>query len=211
VSANTNQLGDTYLWSTNQTSPEIDITTQGTYWVTVTTAFGCQNTQVFNITESEQAHIEVTETIDFSDPNNITITVSGIGNYMYMLDNLEPQDSNLFENVTLGHHTITVIDLNGCAEITTEVVVIDAPKFLTPNNDGYFDTWHITGIETLQGTTVNIYDRYGKLITHLTSSSRGWDGRYNGQVMPATDYWYVADVKKNGIDFQVKGHFSLRL
>lgn len=211
VSANTNQLGDTYLWSTNQTSPEIDITTQGTYWVTVTTAFGCQNTQVFNITESEQAYIEVTETIDFSDPNNITITVSGIGNYMYMLDNLEPQDSNLFENVTLGHHTITVIDLNGCAEITTEVVVIDAPKFLTPNNDGYFDTWHITGIETLQGTTVNIYDRYGKLITHLTSSSPGWDGRYNGQVMPATDYWYVADVKKNGIDFQVKGHFSLRL
>jgi len=211
VSANTNQLGDTYLWSTNQTSPEIDITTQGTYWVTVTTAFGCQNTQVFNITESEQAYIEVTETIDFSDPNNITITVSGIGNYMYMLDNLEPQDSNLFENVTLGHHTITVIDLNGCAEITTEVVVIDAPKFLTPNNDGYFDTWHITGIETLQGTTVNIYDRYGKLITHLTSSSPGWDGRYNGHIMPATDYWYVVDVKKNGIDFQVKGHFSLRL
>ena len=36
VSANTNQIGDSYLWSTNQTTPEIEITDIGTYSVTVT-------------------------------------------------------------------------------------------------------------------------------------------------------------------------------
>ena len=211
VSANTNIAGDTYLWSTNETIPEIEITEIGVYSVTVTSAEGCETTNVFSVSESEAATIEITETVDFSDPNNITVTISGIGNYLYQLDNDPPQESNVFENVSLGYHTITIIDLNGCSEVSKEIVVIDAPKFFTPNDDSYFDTWHITGVETLTGTIVYIYDRYGKLLTTLDSDSKGWNGYYNGNLMPANDYWFVADVKKGNIAFQVKGHFSLRL
>lgn len=210
VSANTNNVGDTYIWSTNETTPEIEITEIGTYWVSIITPFGCETTRVFNVTESEQANIEFTETVDFSDPNNITITVSGIGNYLFILDNGEPQESNIFQNVTIGLHIITIIDLNGCSEIYKEVVVFDTPKFMTPNSDGYFDTWHITGVGRLPGTVITIFDRYGKTLTQLTSTSRGWDGTYNGYNMPASDYWFVADVKKDGTEFQVKGHFALR-
>ncbi|HKK12703.1 MAG TPA: T9SS type B sorting domain-containing protein, partial [Flavobacteriaceae bacterium] len=210
VSANTNNPNDSYLWSTNETTPEIEIPDVGTYWVTVTSMYGCETTSVFNVTESEQATIEVTETVDFSDPNNITVTISGIGNYQYVLDNGVPQDSNVFENVSLGYHTVKIIDLNGCSEITKEVVVVDAPKFMTPNNDGYFDTWHIAGVKTLPGTVVYIYDRYGKLLKELSWNSEGWDGTFNGALMPASDYWYLADVKKGDIEFQVKGHFALK-
>ncbi len=210
VSANTNNATDIYLWSTNETTPEIEITVIGTYWVTVTSELGCETTEVFNVTESETASIDIVETVDFSDPNNITISISGIGNYLYQLDDEEPQDSNLFENVGIGYHTVTIIDLNGCAEITKEVLVLDFPQFMTPNDDGYFDTWHIIGVETLPGTIIYIYDRYGKQIHYLTSSSRGWDGTYNGHNMPATDYWFVADVKGGSYDFQAKGHFALR-
>ncbi len=202
--------GDTYLWSTGGTDSEIEIDTVGTYSVTVTSAFGCETTTQFNVTESESAIIEFTETIDFSDPNNVTITISGIGNYLYQIDTEEPQESNVFYNVSLGYHTITVIDLNGCDATTHEVVVIDAPKFMTPNSDGYFDTWHISGVKTLAGTTISIFDRYGKRMTYLTSNSEGWDGTYNGRKMPSNDYWFVADVVKNDKTFQVKGHFALR-
>jgi gliding motility-associated-like protein len=210
VSANTNDPNDQYLWSTNETTPEITIQNIGSYWVTVTSMYGCETTEVFDVIESEQATIEFTQTVDFSDPNNITITISGIGTYQYILDHGVPQDSNLFENVSLGYHTVTVIDLNGCAETTREVVVVDAPKFMTPNNDGYFDTWHIAGVETLPGTIVYIYDRYGKLLKQLSYNSQGWDGTFNGALMPATDYWFLADVKKDNIEFKVKGHFALK-
>ena len=202
--------GDTYLWSTGETTSEIDIHQIGQYWVTVTTPNGCSTSTIFDVIESEQATIEVTETVDFSDPNNITVTISGIGNYMYVLDNGEPQSSNVFEKVSLGYHIVTIIDLNGCASISKEVVVIDTPKFMTPNGDGYFDTWHISGVEYLTGTTISIFDRYGKQMTFLTSETEGWDGTYNGLNMPANDYWFVADVKQNGVEFQVKGHFALR-
>jgi len=201
---------DSYLWSTNETSSEIDITIIGDYWVTVTTANGCQTTSTFNVIESEQATIETTETIDFSNPNNITITVSGIGNYMYILDSGTPQEHNVFTNVAIGYHMLTIIDLNGCAEISKEVIVVDTPKFFTPNGDGYFDTWHITGVETLEGTTINIYDRFGKKMIDLSSSTAGWDGTYNGYLMPSTDYWYVANIKKGDIEFQLSGHFALK-
>ncbi|MBA6153023.1 T9SS type B sorting domain-containing protein [Gelidibacter maritimus] len=211
VNAETNNPSDTYLWSTGATTPEIDITTIGSYSLTITSSFGCQSTQEFQVIASEAASIDATETVDFSDPNNITITISGIGNYRYVLDDGPPQESNVFNNVTLGYHTITIIDLNGCAKTTKEVVVIDAPKFVTPNNDGYFDTWHISGIETLPGSVINIFDRYGKHITTLTSSSQGWDGTYNGHLMPSSDYWFVGKIKKNDNTFEVKGHFALKL
>ncbi|MCC1485262.1 T9SS type B sorting domain-containing protein [Winogradskyella immobilis] len=210
VSAETGFTDDTYLWSTGETTPEIEITEIGTYDVTVTTISGCSVTSIFNVIESEPANIDVVEVVDFSDPNNVTITVTGIGDYIYQLDDFEPQESNFFENVGLGFHTLTIIDVNGCASVTREILVIDAPKFFTPNNDGDFDTWHIVGVETLPGTIVNIFDRYGKLLKQLSFNSRGWNGMYNGSLMPATDYWFSADVRRGDIAFTVKGHFALR-
>ena len=84
------------------------------------------------------------------------------------------------------------------------------PKFVTPNNDGYFDTWHVVGIERLPGTIVYIYDRQGKLIKTLSHTSEGWDGTFNGSNMPSNDYWFVAEVKKDNTEFDVKGHFTLK-
>lgn len=210
VSAETGFPDDTYLWSTNATSSETEITSTGTYSVTVTSIHGCQTTSTFNVIESEQAIIEFTETVDFSNPNNITVTISGIGNYLYTLDHGVPQESNVFYNVSLGPHIIEIIDLNGCANAVKEIVIIDAPLFFTPNNDGYNDTWHITGVDQLEGTIVYIYDRYGKLIKTLTHSSPGWDGTYRGNNLPANDYWFVALVKKDEISFEVKRHFALK-
>jgi len=210
VSAETGFADDTYLWSTNVSTPVIEITDIGNYTVTVTSIDGCQTTSTFNVIESEQATIEFTETIDFSNPNNITVTISGIGNYLYTLDHGVPQESNVFYNVTLGPHIIEVIDLNGCASAIKTIVIIDAPLFFTPNNDGYNDTWHITGVSQLTGTVVYIFDRYGKLIKTLNHSSPGWDGTYRGEHMPSNDYWFLAKVKKGDIEFEVKRHFALK-
>nr|WP_255802821.1 choice-of-anchor L domain-containing protein [Aestuariibaculum lutulentum] len=212
VSAETGNAGDTYLWDTGETTPEIelDIADIGAHWVEVTTLNGCSFRKDFSLIESEEAEINFTTKVDFADPNSITVDVSGIGNYVYILDNGEPQTSNVFNNVTFGLHQVTIRDLNGCEDVITEVFVFDIPKFFTPNNDGTFDTWHVIGIDQLPGTLVYIYDRYGKLLKTLTHNSIGWDGTFNGQNMPSNDYWFVAKIVQNGNPFEVKGHFALK-
>ncbi|WP_345006565.1 choice-of-anchor L domain-containing protein [Snuella lapsa] len=212
LSAETGNTGDTYLWSNGATTPEIqvDFSNLGDHWVTVTTPDNCAYTKDFTLIESEAATINFTTTVDFADPNSINVDISGMGDYVYILDDGDPQTSNVFENVWLGLHTVTVRDLNGCNDVSKEVIVIDAPKFVTPNNDGAFDYWHIVGIEELPGTVVYIYDRYGKLLKTLPHTSIGWDGTFNGQNMPADDYWFFAKVKKDGVAFDLRGHFALK-
>ncbi len=219
ISAETDNPNDTYLWSTGATTSEIlldDINDVGNYSVTVTRPYiigdDCPYTHNFSVIESEAATINFTTTVDFADPNSITVDIdtSNIGDYVFILDDGTPQTSNTFENVTYGKHTVTVRDLNGCMDITRDVVVIDIPKFVTPNSDGFYDTWHIVGIELLPGTIVYIYNRHGKLLKTLPHTSVGWDGTYNGQNMPSDDYWFSANVIQDGNAFNLKGHFTLK-
>jgi gliding motility-associated-like protein len=226
IDANTGNPNDSYLWQTNvnatvnnSTDALIRLTDPsqiGTYTVTVTTdnsalnADNCSSSKTVTVRESQQALINVSTTTDFTDPNSITVEVSGIGDYVFSLDGEEPQESGFFPNVTLGRHIVTVIDLNGCTPIDTEVFVIDIPKFFTPNNDGFFDSWHIVGARELPGSRIHIFDRYGKLLKMLTHASPGWNGTFNGQPMPTDDYWFVADIVQDTESFTIKGHFTLK-
>ncbi len=81
------------------------------------------------------------------------------------------------------------------------------PKFFTPNGDTYNDTWKIKLSDFEEGLTVNIYDRYGKLIKTLASNTSEWDGKHNGIDLPSSDYWFVV-TRANGKEH--KGHFSLK-
>src|SRR5690606_34215679 len=101
-------------------------------------------------------------------------------------------------------------DKNGCGVDTREIAVIGGPKFFTPNGDGYNDTWKISGISPAfdKDARVFIFDRYGKLMMEIPMGSKiGWDGTFNGQPMPADDYWYVLTLSDGR---SVRGHFSLK-
>jgi len=49
----------------------------------------------------------------FSENQTITVTVAGYGTYLYSLDDGPRQASNVFENVALGEHYVTVWDSEG--------------------------------------------------------------------------------------------------
>ncbi|GAB1856613.1 hypothetical protein MHTCC0001_14480 [Flavobacteriaceae bacterium MHTCC 0001] len=224
INANTGNPNDTYLWSTtvnptvnNSTNPEIQITDSsqiGDYTVTVTTnhpgAPNCTHPTTITVLESQQAinvsHVDV----DFADPNTVTVNVNGIGDYVYRLNDGDPQPSNTFRSVPLGPNTIYIDDLNGCATIEENVFIVDIPKFFTPNNDGRFDEWHVIGVNRLDDAAIFIYDRHGKLLKMLTHNSPGWDGMFNGHPMPTADYWFSADITYEGEVFNIRGHFTLK-
>lgn len=90
------------------------------------------------------------------------------------------------------------------------------PKFFTPNNDGYNDTWNIVAptrpINYLASARIFIFNRFGKLLKELNPSGEGWKGIYNGVTMPSDDYWFIVEYTEPNSDVrkQFKSHFTLK-
>ena len=99
-------------------------------------------------------------------------------------------------------------DINGCGIAQKDIGIIGIPKFFTPNNDGHNDFWKVNGISQLlnANTKIFVFDRYGQLLSDLKATNQGWDGTFNGNLLPSTDYWYQI-ILESGQQF--KGHFSL--
>ncbi|HSD06536.1 T9SS type B sorting domain-containing protein [Flavobacterium sp.] len=148
----------------------------------------------------------------FSDYQFLTITTPISGDYLYQLDSETPQSSPVFENITHGLHSVTVIDSNGCSNPFTrnDITVINYPKFFTPNNDTFNDFWTIPELLYDPNAFIEIFDRYGKLIKFLNLKNADlWDGTYNGVLMPSSDYWFVIHYSLLNIPKTYKSHFSL--
>ena len=201
----------TYNWSTAATTPQIQVNTPGIYTVTVTNNNGCSKLRTITVLPSNTATFDSIEIVDGVENNSVSVLVSGEGDYEYALDTEFSgfQDLNLFTGVGPGLHTVYVRDKNNCGTVQKDIAVIGFPKFFTPNGDGYNDNWHIYGINTPNqvNSEVYIFNRFGKLIIQLDPLGAGWDGTYNGNLLPTSDYWFYVKLQGNKI-FQ--GHFTLK-
>ena len=70
-----------------------------------------------------------------------------------------------------------------------------------------FDLWKIKNLDVYPKAIITIFDRYGKLLKQLDTSSSGWNGNYNGVPLPADDYWFNINLVEKNV---IKGHFSLK-
>lgn len=182
----------------------------GYRYVTNEGTFDCMNEVAFVVNPSNRAIIKNVEVKDISDNNMIEVSVSGDGDYEYALsDEINYQDSPLFENVEPGFVTIYVRDKNGCGVSSEAVSVIGYPKFFTPNGDGVNDSWQIIGISELfqSESIISIYNRFGRLLAQISPKTDGWNGTFNNNELPASDYWFKVALEDGRI---FKGHFALK-
>lgn len=223
----------------NTTSTDnINVTSAGKYTVTATSTNGtmCSRKETIEIIESNIATLKSSFVTIIDESNNIssdanlsifidTITNNlGSGDYQFAILNTDNntrtpmigfQDEPLFEGIEGGIYQIIVNDKNGCSpDATLLVSVIEFPKFFTPNGDGDNDTFAVKGAnkDFYPNASINIFNRFGKLIAQEPIDSEGWNGTYQGKLLPADDYWYnitliPADQTKPTIN--KKGHFSL--
>lgn len=166
------------------------------------------------IVESSSPSFELSIlTEDFSDSNTVEINIveQGIGNYEFSLDHLPFQSYPRFYNLNPGNHLITIRDTSGlCVYKTIDFLILNYPKFFTPNNDGINDTWNITDLQTDLDSNIIIYDRFGKIISEIKPFEEGWDGyNTNGNKLPSSDYWFLVTYNKNNVLREFRGNFSL--
>ncbi|WP_396181815.1 T9SS type B sorting domain-containing protein, partial [Flavobacterium sp.] len=197
--------GGTYLWSTGAITQDCAVASAGTYSVIVTTPQNCNLTKNFTVIEN------ITPEITFIKVEGLTaeIGVNGTGIFEYSLDNIIFQNSNIFNFTVGGEYTCYVREIGtNCGFDYRNFVVIDYPKFFTPNADGFNDYWKVNGMHLFPDANIAIFDRYGQLITVLNTKNPYWDGKLNGENVSSSDYWFVANLGNN--ISEVKGHFSLK-
>jgi gliding motility-associated-like protein len=94
---------------------------------------------------------------------------------------------------------LTVTNSEGCVDVDS--VKIEAmkgpdvyiPLAFTPNGDGLNDKLKIisnAGISAL--TSFKIFSRSGNLVFESRDLSIGWDGRFNGNMLPSDIYYWTA-------------------
>ena len=171
------------------------------YTVTVKDVNLCTVTVPVTISEPATLSISSTE-IDASCPGvtdgSISLTITG-GTQPYSViwsAGILTQDR---PNIANGTYSVVVTDKNGCAaslDITVNVIgsdqCIEIPTIITPNNDGFNDTWQIKNIDLFPNAEVFVYTRWGKLVFHAKNlSANQWNGTFNGTQLPTDSYHYV--------------------
>ena len=216
INDSTPQNAYTYVWSKDgeiiplSASYTLNVNVEGIYTVKVINSTGCFRIRTITVIASDVAHFGIATIMDLSDNNTVIINATGLGDYVYSMDYPNAyQAINVFTDVPAGIHTVYVKDLNGCGTSSQVISVIGIPPYFTPNADGINDTWNVKGLTSTNNynTTIYVFDRYGKLLKQLGPIGNGWDGTFNGQMMPADDYWYAVYFEDGRI---AKGHFTLK-
>ncbi len=224
-------LSPTYHWEpevpSNELSPILYLNETTTYTLYAhldlpsdidKNAKGCHAKESVTITVNPQPELSIDSVNQEDRSVEYTVTGGTTPYHMYLgTKDLGVLNTNTDkqERLLYGKQVLQVQDINGCSskqEIEIKAIEPEPDILFTPNGDGVNDIWTIKNLnayKNLNSATVRIYDRFGKQIYSANCSDfeSGWDGTYNGTILPATDYWYEIDL--NDIDKQYFGHFTL--
>lgn len=144
----------------------------------------------------------------------LSATVVGGGQHDFLWSPTSGLSSNTVPNPyaqPLETTTYTVsTQINGCTYTDDQVVeikrLIDPPNTITPNGDGFNDTWLIAGLNDYPQAEVSIYDRWGQRVFHSVGYKTPFDG---GGLPTATYYWVIQISKLQGQSDPYTGYLTI--
>jgi len=179
----------------------------GDYTIELFDANNCATDGSFNILEPAALNVnsELTAVTckGYSD-GTITVSPNG-GTSPYEIAWSNGDSTTNGTNLLSGAYFITVTDGNQCSKSIGLVVpdsdrlCLGIPDAFTPNSDGINDTWEIQYIEMYPSSYVNVFNRWGQHVYQGLPNGDFWDGKFNGNFVPAGAYQYVIDLR-NGME-----------
>jgi gliding motility-associated-like protein len=192
-----------------QSSDTFTSMTGGLNTVTVRDANLCTFDISVTIAEPPELTVDFTKE-DASCPGvsdgNITLSITG-GKQPYSTQWSDGPTTVNRQDIPSGTYSVLVTDANGC-RASADIVInisgtegcLEIPTIITPNNDGYNDTWIIKNIDLFPDAEVFVYNRWGELVFHTKNLlANPWDGTSDGKQLPTDSYHFVLHLK-NGSD-----------
>jgi gliding motility-associated-like protein len=192
-----------YSWDTSpvQSTQTVADLAPGTYTVNITDAMGCLILQSVQISEPPELAIGETHQ-DASCPDEpdgfITLTVTG-GTGPYSALWSDGFNTLNRADIDTGNYRVIVTDSLGCS-MPADIVIdfegtfncVMIPQVITPNGDGYNDTWIIRNIDLYPNAEVLVFNRWGDLIFRTKNIlANPWDGTFKGKLVPTDSYHYI--------------------
>ncbi|MCG8475636.1 MAG: gliding motility-associated C-terminal domain-containing protein [Cytophagales bacterium] len=83
----------------------------------------------------------------------------------------------------------------------------EASNLISPNNDGYNDTWIIKNVEKYQDCQLKIFDLSGKEYFKTDNYQNDWDGTANGEKVPVGTYYFL--IEHDSLSFRASGYIQV--
>lgn len=191
-----------YKWSTGETTQKIITGTAGTYWLDITDANGCKGRDSATLVVNPKLVVNLGNDTSLC-PEQTLVLDAGFDGAKY---NWSTGDIGQSVQIGAGNKAlwVDVTSDKGC--ITRDSIQIalctdlKIPNAFTPNGDNDNDTWRISWLEFYPNASIDIYDRWGRLVFKSNIFPvNGWDGKSGGRPLPMDAYHYILDLK-NGTD-----------
>jgi len=98
-----------------------------------------------------------------------------------------------------GYYVVYVVE-PGCHfesptpfRVLVKACDIRYPNIITPNGDSKNDTFEIEGILEYPGSTLIVYNRWGKVVYESNDYRNSW----NGADLPEGVYYFIAEINKS--------------
>ncbi|SFT76058.1 gliding motility-associated C-terminal domain-containing protein [Lishizhenia tianjinensis] len=120
----------------------------------------------------------------------------------------------------IGDYSVLLIVQNefGCLDSVTQILTIKddftiyVPNTFTPDGNETNNTWEVE-LKNAEDylLRIRVYNRWGELIWESHDAQQGWDGSYNGRLVPDGTYVWIIEVKGGDLDkpFVKQGHINV--
>jgi gliding motility-associated-like protein len=183
---------------TSETDSTLEINQIGTYLASIEID-GCISQKTVEITEKVNSFDVVLEQgcnqkdyeiniVNEQDFPNATYSWTGPNGFVSYTQNI------IVPNLQIGTYTVEVIDVLGCKSGSSALVENTncfIPNGFSPDDDGFNDSFDLTGFNVKK---IYVYNRYGRLVYDKDNYINEWRGQTNdNKKLPASTYFYVLE------------------
>jgi gliding motility-associated-like protein len=201
-------FGDGGTATTQNTTHIYSVTASYSVTLSVTSSNGCttSTTQVVNVNPKPNAEFSMSGNPIFADETlgltDQSTPLGTINSWQWAFGDgvsaVTQNTSHLYDDKGVFTITLSIIDINGCADTVTHDVFVTllplVPTGFSPNGDGHNDTLFVKG-GPFKSFYFRVYNNWGEKVFESTKQEDGWDGKYKGQVAPLGAYAWILDVE----------------